>query len=151
MNPEAVIFIGAQASGKSTFYRTRMINTHLRLSMDMLNSRWREEILLRACIESKAAFVIDNTNPTKAERERYILPAKAAKLPVVGYYFRSRLSDLLERNARRAETERVPEVGLRGTYSRLELPGYDEGFDRLFYVQIVENEFEVQEWANEVR
>ena len=34
---EAVIFIGLQASGKSTFYRQRFFRTHVRTNMDMLS------------------------------------------------------------------------------------------------------------------
>jgi predicted kinase len=33
---EAVIFIGLQAAGKSTFYLRRFFRTHVRINMDML-------------------------------------------------------------------------------------------------------------------
>ena len=39
---EAVIFVGLQGSGKSTFYRERFFDTHVRLSLDMLKTRHRE-------------------------------------------------------------------------------------------------------------
>lgn len=32
-------------------------------------------------------FVVDNTNPTVAERQKYIELAKAARNEVVGYFF----------------------------------------------------------------
>lgn len=65
---DAVIFIGIQATGKSSFYAERFLSTHLRLNMDMLKTRHRESILLKAYIESKSSFVVDNTNPTKEVR-----------------------------------------------------------------------------------
>ena len=69
---EAIIFVGIQASGKSTFYRERFFDTHLRINLDMLKTRYREQLILRACIEAKQPFVVDNTNPSVEERARYI-------------------------------------------------------------------------------
>lgn len=148
---EAVVLCGIQASGKSTFCRERFFSTHIRLNMDMLKTRHREEILLRACIDGKQPFVVDNTNPSRAERERYIAPAKAAGFRVVGFYFESRVSDALVRNSSRPEVQRVPEVGIKGTSARLELPAPSEGFDALFYVRLAPGSgFDVQEWRDEV-
>lgn len=36
---EAIIFIGIQASGKSTFYHKQFMNTHMRIRLDLLNTR----------------------------------------------------------------------------------------------------------------
>ena len=66
---EAVIFCGIQASGKTTFYRDRFFDTHVRISMDLLRTRRREQLLLGACIEGKQQFVVDNTNATVAAAE----------------------------------------------------------------------------------
>ena len=87
---EAVIFIGIQGSGKSTFYKERFVDTHIRINLDMLKTRHREQYLVNACIVAKQAFVVDNTNPTRADRSRYIEPAKAAGFKVIGYYFQPR-------------------------------------------------------------
>ena len=46
--------------------------------LDMLRTRNREAILVRACIEARQRFVVDNTNPTQADRARYVVPARAA-------------------------------------------------------------------------
>ena len=68
---EAIIFIGLQAAGKSSFYRLRFIDSHIRLNLDMLRTRHREQLLFRACLEAKQPVVIDNTNPGKLDREIY--------------------------------------------------------------------------------
>lgn len=133
---EAVILIGIQATGKSSFYLRHFFGTHVRINMDMLKTRHREQLLLRACVEGGTPFVADNTNPSASERARYILPARAARFRVVGYYFRSSVSDALKRNASRAGAERVPDKGIFGTHKRLQLPTYAEGFDELFYVTL---------------
>src|SRR5215831_19902644 len=85
---QAVIFIGIQASGKSSFYLSRFFRTHIRINLDMLKTRHREDILLRACIEAKQRFVVDNTNPTVESRAKYMI-AKQAGFQMVGYYFQS--------------------------------------------------------------
>ncbi|MBN1315005.1 MAG: hypothetical protein JXA42_06040 [Anaerolineales bacterium] len=36
---QAVIFIGIQATGKSTFFKERFFNTHVRISLDLLKTR----------------------------------------------------------------------------------------------------------------
>jgi predicted kinase len=149
---QLVLFIGIQSSGKSTFYKQRFADTHLRLNLDMLKTRYREQLLFEACLTAKQPVVIDNTNPTVEERTRYITPAKAQGFSVVGYYFQSRLEDCKQRNAQRPEDKTVPLLGLLGTYGRLVLPTPQEGFDQLHYVRIDDaGEFVVEEWSDEVR
>ena len=75
---ELVLFIGIPATGKSSFYRERFFRTHVRLNLDMLKSRRRADLLLKACLEGKTKLVVDNTNLTREERAAYIAPAKAA-------------------------------------------------------------------------
>ena len=100
---EVIIFMGIQGSGKSTFYRERFIDTHIRINLDMLKTRHREQYLVNACIVAKQAFVVDNTNPTKADRCRYIQPAKAAGLKIIGYYFQPQVEACQQRNVNRPE------------------------------------------------
>jgi len=147
---EGIIFIGIQASGKSTFYQRFFYKTHVRISLDMLKTRHRELILLNACIEAKQPFVIDNTNPGIEERKKYIHKLSENKLSVKGYYFQSNIKDCLERNQLREGKENIPDIGIKGTYNKLELPTYNEGFDELFYVSMKHNEFIVKEWKNEI-
>ena len=148
---EAVIFVGIQATGKSTFYKERFFRTHVRINLDMLKTRHREDVLLRTCIDMQQPFVVDNTNPTVEQRAKYIAPARAANFRIVGYYFRSRFSEALQRNERRPQGERVPPKGIGGTYRMLEIPTPAEGFDVLQYVRIdEEGRFVVERWSDDV-
>lgn len=146
---EIVIFIGLQASGKSSFYQEKLLNSHLRLNLDMLKTRHREKILFDACLEAKQSLVIDNTNPTVSERQRYILPAKIKSFKITGYYFQSNIEECKQRNSQRHEKSRVPLVGILATAKKLELPTYQEGFDQLYYVKMSNNNsFIIDKWLN---
>ncbi|HEV2735029.1 MAG TPA: AAA family ATPase [Longimicrobiaceae bacterium] len=144
---EAVVLMGIQASGKSTFYRARFFDTHVRISLDMLRTRRRERVLLEACIEAKQPFVVDNTCVTREERARYLGPARAAGFRVAGYFFEPDPRGAARRNAARPEAVRVPPAGLFGTLKRLQRPAPDEGFDELYRVLLAEGGgFTVEPW-----
>lgn len=147
---EAIIFCGIQATGKTTFYRENFLKTHVRLSLDQLRTRNREQKFFELCIETEQSFVIDNTNPTKLDRERYILRAKSKGFKIIGYYFQSKVVEAIARNSQREGKEKIPEVGIKGTFNKLEIPSMEEGFDELFYVEIIGNNFLIKEWANEI-
>jgi len=147
---KGVIFTGLQASGKSSFYLHQFYRTHIRLNLDMLKTRHRENIIFNACLESKQPVVIDNTNPTRKSREKYIAGFKAHRFGVVGYYFAVSLNECLRRNALRMGREHVAEAGIKATYNKLQLPDYGEGFDQLYCVSLKNGEFKVEAWEDVV-
>ncbi len=148
---EAVILIGLPGSGKSSFYKERFFATHVRISLDLLKTRHREKRFLELCLATHQRFVIDNTNPTRLERARYVEPAKERGFSVVGYYCESKVEDCLRRNAERPGAERVPEVAIFSAAKKLEAPSLSEGFEQLFYVRLEGGRFVVEEWQDEVR
>jgi predicted kinase len=143
---QAVLLVGIQATGKSSFYRARFVDTHVRINLDMLRTRSREARLLQFCCETRQPFVVDNTNVTRAERAVYIAAAREVSMGVVGYYFESAIEPALARNAGREADRFVPERGVRGTHARLELPRLEEGFDELHYVRLSDGAFEIEGW-----
>ena len=141
---QLIIFIGVQAAGKSTFYKQYFYNSHLRLNLDMLKTRHRENLLFEAGLASKTKMVIDNTNPTQLDRQRYLQRAVAAGFEIIAYYFYTDLNSTLERNSHRIGKANIPEVGVRATYKKLEVPNFSEGFSKIFQVKIIGNhEFSV--------
>jgi predicted kinase len=129
---EAIIFCGIQGSGKSTFYKQRFADTHVRINLDMLRTRRRESILLGACLEAKQRFVVDNTNTTLEARKRYTEPAIEAGFRLLGFYFESPVGDAIARNLGRPPKERVLPGSIVRTHKELEPPEKREGFDQIF-------------------
>lgn len=131
---EAVILVGIQGSGKSTFYRERFASTHARINLDVLKTRNRERDLLQSSLAAGQPFVVDNTNVRAAERAIYLAAAKRAGFRVVGYFFEVNLREALRRNAERAGAGKVPVAAIIATLKRLEPPTVPEGFDEVYRV-----------------
>ena len=145
---EAVLFVGIQGAGKSTFFKERFFNTHVRINLDMLKTRYRENVLLSACLLARQPFVVDNTNVLAKERARFIEPAREAGFRVVGYFFPPDLKGSIGRNSKRKAA--IPVQGVVGTYKRLEPPSRGEGFDVLYRVRLTPgNEYVIEEHEEE--
>ena len=141
---EAVIFVGVQGAGKSTFYRERFYDTHVRINLDMLRTRRREQLLLGACLEAGQSFVVDNTNRTTADRARYIGLARERGFHVIAYFFDVQLRDAMQRNKNRDPAHRIPAPAVGSTFRKLQPPTVEEGFHRIFTVKVTEtNQFAV--------
>jgi predicted kinase len=119
---EAIVLCGLQGSGKTTLYRDRFLDSHVRVSMDLLRTRHREAEFVRLCLQTRQPFVVDNTNPTPADRRRYVEPARAAGFRVFGYLVEVDDAEALGRNAGRPGRARVPVAGVVGTARRLQRP-----------------------------
>jgi predicted kinase len=143
---EAVILVGIQGAGKSTFYEERFSGTHARISLDELKTREHERELFEECLQEKRSFVVDNTNVKATDRARYIAGARAAGYRVVGYFLDASLKDAIGRNGRRSGKANVPVPAIAGALKRLEPMRVDEGFDQVFRVKSLDGgKFEVEE------
>ena len=144
MQPQAIILMGIQASGKSTLYRQRWADTHVRINRDMLKTLNRFEALFFACLGTSQSFVLDNTQVHEKGRRRYIALARAAGFRVEGYFFEPDVEASLRRNAGRPGE--LPEKAIRGTANKWEAPTSAEGFHALYRVEATTNQqFDVQQ------
>ena len=133
---EAVIFIGIQGSGKSSFFRERFFDSHVRINLDMLRTRRREELLVAACLEGGQWFVIDNTNPLPSDRARYVVPARTAGFRTVAYFFEASLREAMRRNNLRSGKQKVPAAAVAAAFKKLVPPTVEEGFDEIYTVKL---------------
>lgn len=140
---EVVVFVGLQAGGKSTLYRARYADTHAHVSKDHFrnnrNPNRRQLLLIAEALAAGRSVVVDNTNPTPADRAPVIGLARLSRAWVVGVWFDATLDECLERNARRTGKDRVPDIGLRAVAARLQRPTFAEGFDELLVAQLAPN------------
>ena len=140
---ELVILVGLQASGKSTFFRERFAATHEHVSKDLFrnnrNPNRRQAQLIAAALKEGSPVVVDNTSPTVEDRRALIELGRQLGAKIVGYYFDSTVRQCIERNRLRAGKERVPDVAIYATASRLVPPSCSEGFDELFRVRTTDD------------
>lgn len=133
---EVIILSGIQGAGKSTFCRERYWDTHIRINYDMLRTRHREKLIFAACLEARQAVVVDATNPTVEDRQRYIAPARAARFRIVGIEFQVPVELAIERNATRPGKKLVPEKGIHATAAKMQPLLYEEGFDEIWIARV---------------
>jgi hypothetical protein len=76
---EASIFRGLPGSGKPSFSKERFFNSQIRIRLDLLKTRHREDRLLDVCLEADQPFVIDNANLAEAERSKFIEAVRLAR------------------------------------------------------------------------
>jgi len=141
--PECVIFVGLQASGKTSFYRQRFVPTYVHVSKDNFpgarNRDARQSALIEAALGEGRSVVIDNTNAAPADRKAAIATARRLGARVIGYYFDSTRRGSLGRNRGREGKARVPDVAILATAKRLVPPSLDEGFDELYAVRLTDS------------
>ena len=151
---EIVILMGLQAAGKSTFYQTHFARTHDLVSKDLLrnNSRpaRRQSQLIEASLQAGRSVVVDNTNPSREDREQLIHLGHQYGAEIIGYYFEPQVKQSLERNRQRTGKERVPDVAIFATLKKLARPMYAEGFDKLYTVHTGQEAlFEITDWKGD--
>lgn len=130
----AILFIGIQGCGKSWYYDHFLAQEFEHINLDALHTRNKERIAIEEAIFYGRNIVIDNTNPTKEDRQRYIPTFRAAGYRIEGYFFESRVQDCIRRNAQRTGKARVPNAAIAATSNKLELPSKEEGFDSLYFI-----------------
>jgi predicted kinase len=145
---ELVVFVGLQASGKSTFFHERFAQTHQHVSKDLFphnrNKNRRQEHLLRAALSAGRSVVVDNTNPTLEDRRPLVRLGHEYGAKVIGYFFEESVRECIRRNEMREGKARVPDVAIYSTAKKLVAPSIEEGFDELLCVRLNDSAFEVR-------
>ncbi|MEE1083325.1 MAG: ATP-binding protein [Paludibacteraceae bacterium] len=141
-SPILILMMGIPASGKSTFV-ARHLQNFSRINLDNLRTREREDAMLHALFISEEDIVVDNTNVSPEEREKYFQLADQNGYMTVGIFMESILNDCLKRNAQREGDARIPDVGVEARAKNLVPPTDDEPFDYLFFAKIKDGDFEL--------
>jgi predicted kinase len=151
---DLIILTGLQASGKSTFARRHLADA-VYISKDAMrnvrNKGRRQEALIRQALADSRDVVVDNTNPSVADRALLIILGREYGARIIGFFFASRIDECLARNRQREGKARVPDIALYTTRQKLEIPSYAEGFDQLYYVAIdtERQDFTIADWQED--
>jgi predicted kinase len=140
---DLVLCVGVPASGKSTFCRERFAASHAQVSLDLLRGsahpRRRQEQLIAEALAAGRSVVVDNTNPTVADRAPLIALGRVFGATVIAYCFETPVADAVRRNRQREGRARVPDVAIYATAKKLVGPSYVEGFDAVYRVRVSED------------
>lgn len=133
---EAVIFVGIQGAGKTTYFNNRFAATHAHVSRDVQRTPEREAALIRECLQTGRSFVVDDTNATRAVRQPYVQQAKAAGFDVRCCFFDTPVRTAIGRNNHRKDKRAIPVPAILRAAKQLEPPSADEGFDEIRTVSV---------------
>jgi predicted kinase len=127
--------VGLQGCGKTTWVREHLAGTHAVVSKDhwprARRREARQQRVIAELLAVGARVVVDNTNPSAADRAPLIAAARAAGVPVRAVWLDTPPELCAERNDAREGRAPVPLVGLLATRSRFEAPTTEEGFDHV--------------------
>lgn len=132
---EAVILIGLQGSGKTTYYEKFLAPSHALVSLDVQKTASRMNAVLEECLAGGKSFAVDNVNATRDSRRRYIEAAKAAGYRVVACFLETPVRTAIGRNNHRKDKKPVPVPAILRTAKHLQRPDPDEGFDEIRVIQ----------------
>jgi DNA 3'-phosphatase len=145
-----VIMVGSPASGKSYYSHELEKKGFLRINKDTMKV---DKVMLKAFekgIQSGQNIVVDNTNPTKEARAKWIAAAKNASysVSIVWMNFPMPVVEFLD-NYRiyknKNQDTHVPAVAMRVYYKKLEAPTQDE-CDNLMEVKTINNTEMLSVW-----
>ena len=132
---ELIIFVGVQASGKSTYYHANLAATHVHVSKDLMpgarDKDAKQMQMISAALAAGKSVVVDNTSPTPAVRAPLIALGRRFGARVIAYFFETTPKDAVARNRLREGKARVPDVVIYVTSKKLVPPSFEEGFDEV--------------------
>jgi predicted kinase len=135
---QLIIFIGVQASGKSTYYQRHFAATHVHVSKDLMKNARNRDVRQTQMIEEALAagksVVVDNTNPTPVVRAPVIALGRKYSARLIAYVFDVPVKVAVARNRAREGKARVPDVAIYVTAKKLVPPKFEEGFDEIHVV-----------------
>ncbi|XP_061197513.1 bifunctional polynucleotide phosphatase/kinase-like [Saccostrea echinata] len=139
---EVVVLVGFPACGKSFFSKTYMIpKGYVHVNRDTLGT-WKKCVDMCAkSLREGQSVVIDNTNPDKETRQRYINCAKTAKVPCRCFLFTATITQARHNERYREMIDKshqpINDMIMNTFKSKLKIPELSEGFKEIVRVNFV--------------
>ncbi|KAL8596825.1 hypothetical protein ACOMHN_027154 [Nucella lapillus] len=139
---EVVVFVGLQASGKSSFAKNHLLpKGYVHVNQDTLKTWQRCVSECSRALEAGKSVIIDNTNVELETRARYIDCARKARVPCRCFFFDFTISHCRHneryREISNKEHKPINEQIFNSTKSRFKIPELREGFSKIVKVNFV--------------
>lgn len=132
---EMIIIVGSPSAGKSTFVR-EYYPTYYRINQDTLKTRPRCIKETLAAAKRHENIIIDNTNPTVANRADYIAIAQKYEYDKIICYIKEITMDRAkELNVRK--NKKLPMIAFNVFQSKYVEPTLDEGFTEIIKIPFI--------------
>ncbi|XP_014773495.1 uncharacterized protein F21D5.5 isoform X1 [Octopus bimaculoides] len=138
---ELILLVGYPAGGKTTFVKTHLEPAHyVHINRDILGN-WKKCVALcRQNLENGKSVVVDNTNPDKESRKRYIDVAKQLSIPCRCFHFAVSLNHARHNEKYRvmiSKSKPVADMVMHAYRKHLEVPTISEGFLEILSINFV--------------
>ncbi len=138
-----MILVGCPASGKSTI-RERYFTPfgYQAVNRDTLGTKEKCLKVAREALKAGKSVIVDNTNPTKADRKQFIDLAKTNGIKIRCFYLKidTKLSyhlNMYRQVQSNGVRRRVPEVAYRVYEKHFEYPEKSEGFSSIEELEFI--------------
>uniref|UniRef100_A0A8C5G2E8 PNK FHA domain-containing protein n=1 Tax=Gouania willdenowi TaxID=441366 RepID=A0A8C5G2E8_GOUWI len=141
---EVIVAVGFPASGKSTFFHDHVIpKGYVYVNRDSLGSWQKCVAACERALKEGRSVAVDNTNPDKESRKRYVDVAKAAAVSCRCFHFTATLEQAKHNNRFREMTPsdskhaKVNDMVFHSYKKHFETPDLSEGFSEILQVHFV--------------
>lgn len=140
---EVILFVGCPASGKSTFYKCHLKSRgYIHINRDTLGT-WQKCVAeCNRALQVGKSVAVDNTNPDRESRLRYIECARNHNVPIRCFVFTTSIAHAKHNNKFRELTvkessyKKVNDLVFNTYKSKFSEPEISEGFSQIVKVTI---------------
>jgi len=133
---EVIVLVGYPGSGKSHFSSQHAAQSKYDvINRDLVGSWQKCVALMERSLDKGQSVLIDNTNPDRESRSRFLKICAARRIPCRCFYMKSSLSHAQHNNKFRELTDEkhtpIPRMVFNVYKSKYQEPSVDEGFAQL--------------------